>query len=315
MPDDEHGAGLLGEVLQQPQHGARAALVEVLDHALLAHGQPAGDQLEGLGGAQRRGDQREVDRPGRLGELRPQLGGLPPARGGQRPHRVPEVPLRLRLGVPEQHEGVRHQIPIACTPPSACTISPVVAGSQSEHSATTVRAVGSASVTSQPSGARSPQPPSTWSKPGMEVAAVVRIGPAETRLTRMPSRAEVAGEVAGGGLEGGLGHAHPVVDRPREGGVEGQPDDGRARAHQRLGGRGEGLEREGGDLHRRGHVLPLRGEEVAAHDGLRARSRWSGRRRRGGRRARARRRRGWRGPRRSGRRAGPPAPAAAGGGR
>ena len=51
-------------------------------------------------------------------------------------------------------------------------------------------------ATSQPSGARSAQPPSIVSKPGIDLAAVVRIGPAETRLTRMPVRAEVAGQVA-----------------------------------------------------------------------------------------------------------------------
>src|SRR3712207_7134990 len=33
-------------------------------------------------------------------------------------------------------------------------------------------------------------------------------------------RPEVAGEVAGGRLERGLRHTHPVVHRPRDGGVE-----------------------------------------------------------------------------------------------
>ena len=50
----------------------------------------------------------------------------------------------------------------------------------------TARAVGSGSIASQPSGARSGQPPSMASKPGIDLAAVVRIGPAETRFTRMP---------------------------------------------------------------------------------------------------------------------------------
>ena len=49
------------------------------------------------------------------------------------------------------------------------------------------RAVGIGSFTSQPSGARLPHPSASTSKPGMPLAAIVRSGPAETRLTRMPS--------------------------------------------------------------------------------------------------------------------------------
>src|SRR3954453_2564748 len=75
---------------------------------------------------------------------------------------------------------------MAWTPPSTCSISPVVAGNQSESSAQQARAVGSASLTSQPSGARSPQVSSNVEKAGMLLAAVVRIGPAATRLTRTP---------------------------------------------------------------------------------------------------------------------------------
>ena len=42
------------------------------------------------------------------------------------------------------------------------------------------------------------------------------------------ARAEVTRQVARGGLQRGLGHAHPVIDRPRDLGVEVEPDDRRA---------------------------------------------------------------------------------------
>ena len=49
-----------------------------------------------------------------------------------------------------------------------------------------VRATGSASVLSQPSGARPSHASSNALKPGMLLAAIVRIGPAAIRFTRMP---------------------------------------------------------------------------------------------------------------------------------
>ena len=58
--------------------------------------------------------------------------------------------------------------PTACTPPSTCTISPVVAGNQSDSSAAHARAAGSGSVIDQPSGARSDQTSSNFSNPGMD---------------------------------------------------------------------------------------------------------------------------------------------------
>src|SRR5690625_281118 len=78
-----------------------------------------------------------------------------------------------------------HYCPIAWTPPSTWIISPVVAGNQSDNSAHTARAVGSASLTSQPKGARPDQLLSISSKPGIDLAAVVRMEPAETTLTRI----------------------------------------------------------------------------------------------------------------------------------
>jgi len=56
--------------------------------------------------------------------------------------------------------SVTAHAPIACAPPSTCTISPVVAGNQSDSSATHPRAAGSALLRSQPSGARLDQTPS-----------------------------------------------------------------------------------------------------------------------------------------------------------
>ena len=50
-------------------------------------------------------------------------------------------------------------------------ISPVVAGNQSDRSATQARATGSESATSQPSGARSSQVSSNNAKPGIDFAA------------------------------------------------------------------------------------------------------------------------------------------------
>jgi hypothetical protein len=60
------------------------------------------------------------------------------------------------------------------------------AGNQSDIRARQVRAAGSISVRLQPSGARPTQAFSNCSKPGIDLAAIVRSGPAETRLARIP---------------------------------------------------------------------------------------------------------------------------------
>src|SRR5674476_959959 len=65
-------------------------------------------------------------------------------------------------------------------------ISAVVAGNQSEKSATHAFAAGTASLTSQPNGAAVSHEFSKVSNPGTEFAAVVRTGPAATRFTRTP---------------------------------------------------------------------------------------------------------------------------------
>ena len=75
---------------------------------------------------------------------------------------------------------------MAWNPPSTWMISPVVCGNQSDSSATVLRATPAESFTSQPSGARSSHTSSKALNPGIDLAAIVRTGPAATRFTRMP---------------------------------------------------------------------------------------------------------------------------------
>src|SRR3954451_17048242 len=77
--------------------------------------------------------------------------------------------------------------PTAWNPPSTWTISPVVAGNQSDSRATTALPEGSVSVTDQPSGARPSHASSNWELPGMYFMAMRRSGPAATMLDRTPS--------------------------------------------------------------------------------------------------------------------------------
>jgi hypothetical protein len=63
----------------------------------------------------------------------------------------------------------------------------VVAGNQSDSSAQTALPDGSVSVTDQPSGACFSQASSNCELPGIDFIAIVRSGPAATRLTRTPS--------------------------------------------------------------------------------------------------------------------------------
>src|SRR4029077_13223145 len=79
------------------------------------------------------------------------------------------------------------QAPMAWTPPSTWTISPVVAGNQSDSNAATARATGSGSPMSHPNAARADHISSKCSNPGMLFAAIVRTGPAATRFTRIPA--------------------------------------------------------------------------------------------------------------------------------
>src|SRR5439155_22252501 len=77
----------------------------------------------------------------------------------------------------------RSYAPMAWKPPSTWSISPVVAGNQSDIRATQAWATGSGLVTLQPSGARSAQTSSNVLKPSMLRAATVGRGPAHRRLT------------------------------------------------------------------------------------------------------------------------------------
>ena len=185
---------------------------------------------------------------------------------------------------------------MACTPPSTCTISPVVRGNQSDSRATQARAAGS----------KSDDVPVQRRPAGPDVLELVE---ARDRLGRRAEqraggdqvdpdarRPEVAGQVARGRLERGLGHAHPVVLRPGQRRVEGQADDRAAGRHQRLGRHGKGLERVRRDLQRRRDVGPLGLEEVAAQRRLRGEADRVQHARRGRRRARGPGRRGRRSP-------------------
>jgi len=65
-------------------------------------------------------------------------------------------------------------------------ISPVVSGNQSERRATQARATALESLMSHPRGARSAHTSSNFENPGIDLAAMVRTGPAATRFTRTP---------------------------------------------------------------------------------------------------------------------------------
>ena len=85
-----------------------------------------------------------------------------------------------------------------------------------------------------------------------------------------PVRSEVAREVPRDRLERGLGHAHPVVDRPRDPGVEIERDD-RAPVLLHVGEhpRRDRLQREGARLDRGRDALPRGVQEVPAERVLR----------------------------------------------
>src|SRR5207344_3031797 len=76
--------------------------------------------------------------------------------------------------------------PMAWYPPSTWTISPVIPRERSESRNTIVSATGVASVGFHPSGARSPQPSASVWNPGIPLPAIVRRGPADRVLTRIP---------------------------------------------------------------------------------------------------------------------------------
>ena len=161
-----------------------------------------------------------------------------PVRAGQGEHELPD------------HARPAGQPPTACTPPSTCTISPVVAGNQSDSRATHACAAGPGSA--EVPAERRPAGPHV-----LEAAesrdALGRHGaqrPGRDQVDPDSVRPQVAGQIPGARLQPGLGHAHPVVGRPGPGRVEVQADDRASAAHQRLGRHGQGLERVGGHLDR-----------------------------------------------------------------
>ena len=164
--------------------------------------------------------------------------------------------------------------PIACTPPSTCRISPVIARASGESRNRQASATGVGSARSQPSGAWRSQISARPSKPSMLEAATVCSGPAATRLERTPARAEVARQVAVDRLQRRLGDAGPVVGRPRHAGVEVQADDARrlAALEQRQQRRRQRLHRErarleGGDRRGARGAQELAAERVGGDEG------------------------------------------------
>ena len=119
-------------------------------------------------------------------------------------------------------------VPIAWKPPSTCRISPVIARARSreqEHD----RAGDRRRVVGVPAQRR-------LALPGVGEVAEARDAARGQRPERAggdevhahAARPEVARQVARRRLERRLGHAHPVVDRPGDRGVEVEPDDARA---------------------------------------------------------------------------------------
>lgn len=154
------------------------------------------------------------------------------------------------------------QAPIMCTPPSTCTISPVVRGKKSDSMPTTPR----------PHVLRVGQVPADRGAVVPHVRQLLEAGDGlgGHRLDRAGRDqvaadtlgAQVTREVAVGALQRRLGHAHPVVLRPGDLRVEGEADDRAAVLHERQAGHGQRLVRVRRDLHRGAHVRPLRLQEV-----------------------------------------------------
>ena len=120
---------------------------------------------------------------------------------------------------------------MAWTPPSTWTISPVVAGNQSE-SRSARRAAGTGSLTSSCFRPLVPHP--------LELLeARNRLGrrgadrPGSHQVAPHTLGAQVTRQIAIRRLERSLRHAHPVVDRPGELRVERQADDAAAVRHER----------------------------------------------------------------------------------
>ena len=125
--------------------------------------------------------------------------GVPPAAAGATPL------ARLTLS------GCRHHTPTAWNPPSTCTISPVVAGNQSDSSATTAlpRGLGVGDRPAQ----RCPALPRLLElhAAGDRLHRHAAQRPGGDQVDPDAARAELAGQVAAGRLQRRLGRAHPAV--------------------------------------------------------------------------------------------------------
>ena len=190
---------------QRAAHGRAGARARTGAH----RGTPG--PVGGLGCA----DDRELAARIRCGELDDRAEEVRAGGGDQRPRQAPRRQPRGGSTTTRRRLQSRLRSAMAWKPPSTWTISPVVFGNQSDSRATHALATASASArTSQPSGARSSHTSSNCEKPGIDLAAIVLIGSGGDEVHPDALGPEVAGEVAGGRLEGGLGHAHPVVGRP-----------------------------------------------------------------------------------------------------
>ena len=183
-----------------------------------------------------RGDQRAVLRVDRrhaaevlvvLGDLGQPLVGHAAAAGDVAQERH-DVVVALRAAEGQEQQGVvRH---VRLRPPSRGSrrrrgsISPVVAGNQSDSSASGAAGdrLGVRRCPSRAAPAR-PTRPRTARSRGCSWPPSCGSARRRSRLTRMlaAGRARARGS-ATVGLEPGLGHAHPVVGRPGDAGVEGR---------------------------------------------------------------------------------------------
>ena len=82
-------------------------------------------------------------------------------------------------------------------------------------------------------------------------------------------RPQVAGQIARGALQRGLGHAHPVVGGPGLPGVEGQAHHRAPAGHQRTAGHRQAGQRVRRDVDRGLHIIGGGGQEFASQRGLR----------------------------------------------
>ena len=134
---------------------------------------------------------------------------------------------------------------------------PVVIGNHSERSTTQARATGSESRTFQPKGALESHASSNSLNPGIDLAAIVLIGPAVTRFTRIfwgPSERARYRDAD----SSAFCYTHPVIRRPSEAGIKIQAYNGSSILHKRGGGFSYSLEGIGRNVKARCDIIPAR---------------------------------------------------------